>query len=102
MLKSRYGIAIADSLRAAIEALDKRSRALLRYAMVSGWTVDRIGTFYGVHRVTASRWIAAAREALADGVRKQVAQRLGITTEEVDSVVRFVQSQVDISLAHIL
>lgn len=102
LLKSRYGVAIAESLHAAIEALDERSRTLLRYTMVSGWTVNRIGKLYGVHGATASRWIAAAREALANRVREQVAQRLAIATDEVDSIVRLVQSQVDISLARIL
>jgi RNA polymerase sigma-70 factor (ECF subfamily) len=102
LLRSRYGVAIAESLNAAIEALDERPRSLLRYAMVSGWTVDRIGKLYGVHGATASRWIAAAREALADRVREQVAQRLAVASEEVDSIVRLVQSQVDISLARVL
>jgi len=102
LLKSRYGVAIEASLRAAIEALDERSRALLRYAMVLGWTVDRIGKLYDVHGSTASRWLAAAREALADRVREQVAQRLAITVDEVDSIVQLVQSQIDVSLARIL
>ena len=102
LLKSRYGVAIAESLRAAIEALDPHSRALLRYAMISGWTVDRIGKLYGVHGATASRWVAAAREALADRVREQIAQRLAIAIDEVESIVQLVRSQVDVSLARIL
>jgi RNA polymerase sigma-70 factor (ECF subfamily) len=102
LLKSRYGGAIAESLRAAIEALDEHQRAILRYAMVAGWTTDRIGKLYGVHRTTVTRWVAAAREALAAQVCEEVAQRLGIASDEVASIVQLVRSQIDVSLARIL
>jgi len=54
------------------------------------------------HRATASRWVNAARDALGEHLREQVAKRLAIPVEEVDSIVRLVQSQVEVSLARIL
>jgi hypothetical protein len=40
--------------------------------------------------------------ALATAIRGQLATRLATTTDEVDSVVRLVQSRVDVSLERLL
>ncbi|HEY6034821.1 MAG TPA: sigma factor-like helix-turn-helix DNA-binding protein [Kofleriaceae bacterium] len=102
VIRARYGADIAAGMRAALDALPERERALLRYALVDGWTVDQIGELYGVHRATAARWVAAARDLLADGIRKQVAGRLEIAPHEVDSLIELVRSRIDISLERIL
>lgn len=102
LLKQRYGPDIAAALRASIEALDERPRAVLRYSLIAGWSVDKIGELYGVHRATAARWVNAAREELGEQLRREVATRLSIPAEEVDSIVRLVHSQIDVSLARIL
>lgn len=102
MLRLRHGPTIAEALRAALEALEERPRSLLRYSLVSGWSVDRIGELYGVHRATAARWLNAARDALGEQIRREVAARLTIAVSDVDSIVRQVQSQIDVSLLRIL
>lgn len=102
LLRARHGAQVAIALRAALDALDERQRALLRYSLVAGWSIDRIGALYGIHRATASRWISAARDALGDHVRREVSARCAIPVNEVDSIVRLVHSQIDVSLARIL
>ena len=102
LLRARHGDAIAAGMRAALDALPERERALLRYALVDGWTVDQIGVLYGVHRATAARWVAAARDLLADAIRVEVAGRLAIDPREVDSLIDLVRSRIDISLERIL
>jgi len=102
LLYARYGSAIAEALRSALEALEERPRAVLRYSLVWGWTVDQIGELYAVHRSSAGRWLAQAREALGELIRSEVASRLDIPVEEVDSIVRAVQSKLDVSLLRIL
>ncbi|HEY0252200.1 MAG TPA: helix-turn-helix domain-containing protein, partial [Kofleriaceae bacterium] len=102
LLRARHGAEIGNALRTALEQLDDRQRALLRYSLVSGWTVDKIGELYGVHRATAARWVAAARDALGDALRQEAAVRLAIPIDDVDSIVREVHSQIDVSLARIL
>lgn len=57
---------------------------------------------YGVHRATAARWLADARAALGDAIRGELAGRLRIAASEVDSIVRLVQSRVDMSLDRLL
>jgi RNA polymerase sigma-70 factor (ECF subfamily) len=89
-------------LRSALARLDARSRALLRYQLIDGWSIDQVGKLYGVHRATAARWLADARQVLGDAIRSELATRLQISTHEVDSIVRLVQSRVDMSLDRLL
>ena len=44
-----------DGLDNALANLPEPSRALLRYSAVDGWSIDRIGALYGIHRSSASR-----------------------------------------------
>jgi len=97
-LRSRYPESLDAALRAALARLDGRARALLRYQLIDGWSVERVGRLYGVHRATAARWLADAGDALGNTIRDELAMRLQMATDDVDSIVRLVQSRVDMSL----
>jgi len=101
-LRERYRDEVNAALVAALAALPEEARALLRYSLVHGWTVDRIGTLYGIHRATAARRVAAARIALGETMRTALAERLAISIDEVDSIVRLVQSRVEVSMERLL
>jgi RNA polymerase sigma-70 factor, ECF subfamily len=101
-LRAQYRDAVDGALRAALAGLDPRSRALLRYQLIDGWSIDQVGKLYGVHRATAARWLTEAREVLGTAIRKELATRLQISPAEVDSIVRLVQSRVDMSLERLL
>ena len=98
ILRQRYRSDVDEAMRAALRSLDERERALLRYAFVDNLNVEDVGKLYDVHRSTAARWIAAAREELGKRIRDELAKRLKIDVDEVDSIVRLVQSRIDISL----
>ena len=102
VLRARYGESVTTGLRSALARLGDRDRALLRYQLVDGWNVDRVGALYGVHRATAARWIAGARETLGTLLRDEVSRTLAIPVAEVDSIVRLVQSRIDVSLARLI
>jgi RNA polymerase sigma-70 factor (ECF subfamily) len=101
-LRAHYRETVDAALRAALAKLDARSRALLRYQLIDGWSIDQVGKLYGVHRATAARWLTDAREVLGGIIRSELAARLEIATEDVDSIVRLVQSRVDMSLDRLL
>jgi RNA polymerase sigma-70 factor (ECF subfamily) len=101
-LRERYRADVDAAMRAALATLADQPRALLRYSLVDGWTVDRIGALYGIHRATAARRVAAAREELGAAIRVGLAARLAISVDEVDSIVRLVQSRIEISLERLL
>lgn len=100
-LRDHYRADVDAALRTALASLAERPRALLRYHLVRGWSIDQLGELYGVHRATAARWVAAAREELGDAVRQEVARRLSIQLDEVASIVRLVQTQIDVSLSRL-
>lgn len=102
ILREQYREVVDEALRAAVASLDERSRALLRYQLIERWSVDQIGRAYDVHRATAARWVAAVRVDLGDRIRTELAARLQIAKDEVDSIVRLVKSRVDISLERVL
>jgi RNA polymerase sigma-70 factor (ECF subfamily) len=102
ILRDRFHGAVEVAMRTALGKLSERSRALLRYQVVDGWNVDRVGALYGVHRATAARWIAAAREELGTLIRVEVAEQLAIHVDEVESIVRLVQSRLDVSLERLI
>lgn len=102
IIRERYRAEVDEALLAAVRTLDERERALLRYAFVDGLSVEDIGTLYDVHRATAARWVAAARESLGDAIRDALATRLKIKVTEVDSIVRLVKSKIDVSLDRVL
>ncbi len=102
MLRARHGADIAAAMRDALGKLPERERALLRYSLVDGWSIDQIGELYGVHRATAARWVAAARDQLGDHIRAEVAARLAISKTDVDSLIDVVRSRIDVSLERIL
>ncbi|MDB4958374.1 MAG: polymerase, sigma-24 subunit, subfamily [Myxococcales bacterium] len=102
ILRAQYQDVVDDAMRAAVAGLDDRTRALLRYQLVDGWTVDQVGKLYGVHRATAARWIVSARAAVGDRIQTELAKRLSIHKDEVASIVRLVTSRVDVSLDRLL
>jgi RNA polymerase sigma-70 factor (ECF subfamily) len=101
-LREAYRPDVDAAMRIAVAKLPDESRALLRYSLVDGWSIDRIAKLYGVHRATAARRVAAVRDELGELIRVELSIRLAIPVDEVDSVVRLVQSRVDVSLSRLL
>lgn len=101
-LRELYRTDVEAAVRDAIAAIAEPARALLRYSVVHGWSVDRIAALYGVHRATAARRVTAARAELGDAIRVALCARLAISIDQVDSIVRLVQSRIDVSLERLL
>lgn len=101
-IRDLYREHFAAAFRDAVGALEPRDKSLLRYQLVDGLTIDDIGALYGVHRATAARWLAAAREAIATATRELLAARMGMASEEIDSIIRLVRSRLDVSFERLL
>lgn len=98
LLKRRFGVEFELAFRGTFESLTPRERTLLRYQVIDRLGIDRIAAIYGVHRATAARWIAHAREALLDGVRRMLQDQLQIGADELASLFRVLCSQLELSL----
>jgi RNA polymerase sigma-70 factor (ECF subfamily) len=97
-LKQRYRDEFRAAFTAASEELAPRDRTILRYRFVDDLSIDEIGKLYRVHRATVARWIATIRETLFEGTRAQLQRRLEIPREDLDSVLRMIESQMEISI----
>jgi len=99
LLRHRYARELQAGFAEAFAALTPDQRLLLRQHHVDGLSIDRLAALRGVHRATAARHVAAAREALFEGVRAALVKELGIGSETFDSIVRLVRSEVSIHLS---
>jgi RNA polymerase sigma-70 factor (ECF subfamily) len=97
-LKQRYREEFRSAFANAAAQLTDRERALLRYRFLDDLSIDEIGLIYQVHRATVARWIAAIRESLFEATRTNLMTTLDISDSEVDSVLRLIDSQLDVSI----
>ena len=96
--KDRARETLRAALRIALAALPSRDRNLLRLGVIDGLTVDQIGALLGVHRATAARWLTSARDAITRGVRREVQRAVGADPFEAESLMRWADSRIDVSL----
>src|SRR5262249_13316088 len=101
-LKAEYRSEFAEALRAAIGDLDAENRTLLRQQIVENLSIDEVGAAFDVHRATAARWLSRARGTLIAATHKQLAERLHVPVEEIDSVMRLMSSQLEASVVRFL
>lgn len=97
-LKHQHRQDFKVAFAAALAALDARQKTILKMSFVEGLSIDEIGKVYDVHRATAARWIASAREQLVDQTRGELAARLGLSKTELNSLMGLVRSNLSISL----
>ena len=101
-MRPQYRAAFKEAFHATLAKLEPRDRTLLRLQFVDGLTVDEIGGLYRVHRATAARWAARARELLLEGTRRELARALHVPEDALDSILDVVRSHVDLSLRRVL
>ncbi len=98
LVKNEYRAKYKEAFEAAVAALESRERALLRQHLVLTMTVDEIGTVYGVHRATAARWVASAKETLMKRLLDELRERFGVTKLELERARDLIESRLDLSV----
>jgi len=101
-VKRRYGDELRQAVHAALAALPRRDRTLLRRHHLDGLTVDDLAALHQVHRATAARWLVNARDATLRHVQRALRERLGVSEPELASLWRVLRSQLDVSLERAL
>lgn len=102
LLTGQLKVAFDVAFREASATLTSRERNLLRYHYLSGLSIDQIGTIYRVHRVTASRWVAQARERLATQTRKRFLLSVPTRLASLPQLMELIRSQLGINLANLI
>lgn len=101
-LKRIYRAEFKTAFQQALASLSTRERNLLRHHLLDGLNIDQIGAIYNVHRATVARWIAKARETLLAETRAALMERLRVDQTEFESIMRLIQSRLDVSIHHFL
>lgn len=102
LLTGELKVVFDVAFREASATLTSRERNLLRYHYLSGLSIDQIGTIYRVHRVTASRWVAQARERLAMQTRKFFLLRVPTRLQSLPQLMDLIRSQLGVNLANLI
>ena len=101
-LRARYGAEFKRAFEEAFAQLDPEDRTVLRLSLIDGLSIDQLGPVLGCHRATAARRIQRTKEALVEGTRAVLMQRLQISADEFESLMLVMMSQLDWSIERVL
>ncbi len=102
LLKARCKQAFSAAFGGAIESLSMRQRNVLRQRLLFGTTLAATAELYAVNVRTVKRWLADARRTLRDNTRAHLEQMANLHPGEFDSIVRILDSEMDLSIARML
>jgi RNA polymerase sigma-70 factor (ECF subfamily) len=95
-LREVYKEEFQAAFREALASLTDRDRTILRYYFIDDLGIDDLGRIYGVHRVTAFRWVEQARKALARRTRELLAERMSLSQDGFGRMLTLIQSQINV------
>jgi RNA polymerase sigma-70 factor (ECF subfamily) len=101
-LKERHQADFIAAFHDAVSEITDKDRNVLYLHYVDRLSIDRIGSIHRVHRATAARWLSRIRDALIERTRALLSERLDLSASELESLLRLLESAVDVDLAQIL
>jgi RNA polymerase sigma-70 factor (ECF subfamily) len=96
-VKKDAAVAFKRAFVSALAELDRRDRTLLKLHILDGLSIDELAPMHAVHRATIARWIAAAKDLVLAGTRRQLMRDLALDAQEVDSLIALVQSRIELT-----
>jgi RNA polymerase sigma-70 factor (ECF subfamily) len=97
-LKARCRAEFKDAFVSAVATLAKEERTALRLHYLDGLTLEETASLQGVSRATVGRSLARARDLIVRETQRLLLARLGLDQRSYESVLRLVQSQLDVSM----
>jgi RNA polymerase sigma-70 factor (ECF subfamily) len=101
-VRALYRAEFKAAFEEAMASLTSKERNVLRYSVLEGLNLEQIGGIYRVHRATVARWIEASREQLLRRTKQALLDRGRIERADLESVLRMVQSDLDVSIRRLL
>lgn len=92
-LKNRYSAEFRQALKSAWDGMEETNLLYLRHQLIDGLTIDEVANLYDIHRSTAARRTASARDLLCEGTLAELQRLLSLTRSEVKSVLRLIHTQ---------
>ena len=90
------------AFKQALTRLTPQERTVLRMKFVDDLAVEDIGRAFAVHRTTAMRWLEKAQAQVMAETRALMAERLGLKTRDVESMLRVMQPSIAERLSRLL
>ncbi len=101
-MKVMYRDAFRKAFASALAELDYDSRVLLRHHYVHTLSIDKLSVLHKIHRATAARRLAKAREMLLVSTRRRLLGDLRVTSEQLDSIMRLIASNLEGSIGGLM
>jgi RNA polymerase sigma-70 factor, ECF subfamily len=101
-MKGELREAFETAVTEALGRLKPRERLVLKLFLVSGMTLDAIGKSLGVTRQAVAKTLSRARESVVGEVEESVRKSLKISKADLSSILRYVASQLDVSISRVL
>ena len=102
LLKGKYRELFRRVFLEAVDALAPGTRLLLKLHYLDRLSMDEVGKVLGIHRLTVLRRLERARHELCEGTKERLEVELRIAPTDVESLLRLIQSRLDVSLQHAL
>ncbi len=101
-IKNRYREQFKAAFHQAIASLESSERNLLRYHYVHALTTREIGKAVGASSPTVTRRLARVRAKLSVRTRNELVATLKLDKAQFDSMLRLIESQLDLSISRVL
>jgi RNA polymerase sigma-70 factor (ECF subfamily) len=101
-LRGQYREPFARAFEAALTALPKEDRTILRLYYVDGANIDGIGRIFQVHRATIARRLVRIRADVLAQAKAVLAAQVGTELDEASSVMGALAAEVDVTLSRVL
>jgi RNA polymerase sigma-70 factor (ECF subfamily) len=100
--KAQVRAEVEQAMELVLAALDTEERAWLKLYYLDGLSLEKVASLFGVHTSTISRRIAALESHVLAALRDRLQHQLRLPRAEVESLIRFVRSQLEVSLGRAL
>lgn len=99
-LKGTYRESFHRAFLEVLGELPASERLVLKLHYLDRLGMEEIGRILGVHRLTVLRRLERTRETLSNTTKDRLATQLRLSGTEVESLLRMIQSRLDLSLRH--
>lgn len=101
-IKVQHRADFKAAAQAALAELDDEDRQILKQYYLEGVITEKLGEILGVHRATAARRLNRLTENLGIRINELLKEKLNLNTLELQSLMRLVHTQIDLSLNRVL
>lgn len=102
LFREWHGSAFEQALKAALQRVPTKDRAILRLHFIDGVGTEKIGKMLGVSQPTASRWLKKVRLGILADLKLSLRRELKMSSNEIGSLASLATRRLESSIAQLL